>query len=116
LVFNSDDPDYGGTGFAVKKTAKAHEIPLHNQPYSVVLNVPPSSAIVLRGIASKTKKKGTEKKSKTSTTKSINSALPVKDTSTKSLVSKKKTETLPVVKDDTPKPVVNVKKTNTKSS
>ncbi|MEG0378980.1 MAG: alpha amylase C-terminal domain-containing protein, partial [Eubacterium sp.] len=67
LVFNTDDVQYGGTGFAVKKTAKAQNTPSHNQPYSVSLNIPPSSALVLRGITPKSKKKSTVKKTKKST-------------------------------------------------
>ena len=50
LAFNSDDNSYGGSGFNMKKTMKAQAIPLHGQDYSVSLNIPPSSVIVLKGV------------------------------------------------------------------
>ena len=50
LAFNSDDNSYGGSGFSMKKTMKAQALPLHGQDYSVSLNIPPSSMIVLKGV------------------------------------------------------------------
>ena len=34
----------------MKKTMKAQALPLHGQDYSVSLNIPPSSMIVLKGV------------------------------------------------------------------
>lgn len=56
LVLNTDDESFGGSGFHVKKSAKAQEKPCHNQPCSVTLNVPPSAAIILKPVAAKKKK------------------------------------------------------------
>ncbi|AFA47152.1 1,4-alpha-glucan branching protein GlgB [Acetobacterium woodii] len=65
LAFNSDDPVYGGTGFKMKKSMKAQATPLHGQDYSVSINLPPSSMIVLKGVvprsSTKIKTKPTKK-------------------------------------------------------
>lgn len=55
LAFNSDDRSYGGSGFTMKKTMKAQTSPLHGQDYSVSINIPPSSVIVLKGIVPRAK-------------------------------------------------------------
>jgi 1,4-alpha-glucan branching enzyme len=57
LAFNSDAPLYGGSDFKMKKTMKAQKIPLHGQDYSVSLNIPPSSVIVLKGVVPRTSTK-----------------------------------------------------------
>lgn len=54
LVFNSDEAQYGGTGFKIKKTAKGtDQLPYHNQPCSLTLNIPPSAALVLKPVVPK---------------------------------------------------------------
>ncbi|MEG0378939.1 MAG: alpha amylase C-terminal domain-containing protein, partial [Eubacterium sp.] len=69
LVFNSDEGKYGGSDFAIKKTAKAQNSPYHNQPYSVTVNIPPYSALFLNGFIQKAKNKSAPKKKKTAETK-----------------------------------------------
>lgn len=105
LVFNTDDPKYGGSGFTVKKTAKAQDTPCHNQPYSVTLNIPPSAAIVLKGVASKAKKKTTAKKAKTASS----SKAAVSDKKAKVSTVKKSTKAQ-TAKDTASKPVAKTKK------
>lgn len=73
LVLNTDDESFGGSGFHVKKSAKAQEKPCHNQPCSVILNVPPSAAIILKPVAAK-KKKSTGKTPVKKTTSKKNSS------------------------------------------
>lgn len=55
LAFNSDDLAYHGSGFGVKKTATAEREGSHNQPYRITINVPPTSAVVYKPVASKKK-------------------------------------------------------------
>ncbi|URN84736.1 1,4-alpha-glucan branching protein GlgB [Acetobacterium wieringae] len=57
LAFNSDDSNYGGTGFKVKKNVKAQPIPLHGQDYSVSINIPPSAMVVLKAVVPRTSAK-----------------------------------------------------------
>ena len=45
LALNSDEAKYGGTGLAVKKTAKALDEPFAGQPRSANLVLPPLSAV-----------------------------------------------------------------------
>ncbi|MBQ9004413.1 MAG: 1,4-alpha-glucan branching protein GlgB [Eggerthellaceae bacterium] len=45
LVFNSDEPRFGGAGVKVKKTAKAQAKPFEGQPNSASVVLPPLSAI-----------------------------------------------------------------------
>jgi 1,4-alpha-glucan branching enzyme len=40
LLLNSDDADYGGTGYTFPARVSAHEIPLHGKPYSIEVPVP----------------------------------------------------------------------------
>lgn len=105
LVFNTDDPKYGGSGFTVKKTAKAQDTPCHNQPYSVTLNIPPSAAIVLKGVASKAKKKTTAKKAKTAS--SSKAAVSNKKASVSAVKKSAKAQT---AKDTASKSVAKTKK------
>lgn len=65
LVFNTDEPAYLGSGSPVKKTATASAPGFHNQPYHMSINIPPSCALVYKGIAPK--KKTTAPKKKTTT-------------------------------------------------
>jgi 1,4-alpha-glucan branching enzyme len=68
LAFNSDEPVYGGTGFKTKKTMKAQRVALHGEDYSVSLNIPPSSVIILKGVVPRTPaKRKTEPVKKTKT-------------------------------------------------
>lgn len=69
LAFNSDDPEFGGTDFQVKKTAKSQAIPLHGEDYSVTINIPPSSLIVLKGVIPRKSPTKTAPSSKAKTTK-----------------------------------------------
>ena len=39
-IINSDDKKYGGSGKVNKKAIKAEPIPMHNQPYSIEINMP----------------------------------------------------------------------------
>lgn len=63
-VFNSDDKAFNGQGYTVKKTAKAQKMPWKNQPYSITLNIPPSTALVMKGIVPRVKAKTRKQKSK----------------------------------------------------
>lgn len=68
LAFNSDELDYGGTGYKMKKTMKSQAIPLHGEDYSVSINIPPSSLVVIKGVVprnSTNKKDAPSGKSKT---------------------------------------------------
>jgi 1,4-alpha-glucan branching enzyme len=40
LLLNSDEADYGGTGFHLPMTVSADDIPLHGKPYSIEVPVP----------------------------------------------------------------------------
>ena len=40
-VFNSDKPEYGGSGQLLTKPVKAEKIPMHGQPYSIEITIPP---------------------------------------------------------------------------
>jgi len=123
LIFNSDDPKFGGSGFKMKSTAKGREGNCHNQPYTATINVPPSAAIVLRGVAPKKKAAPVKKASSKSTAKgaksassaaSAKTAKETKKTTTRKSASKKaddkaKPETKAVApKDTSPKPIANV--------
>jgi 1,4-alpha-glucan branching enzyme len=50
LAFNSDDISYGGSGFKMKKALKSQPIPMHDEDFSVSINIPPSSFIVLKRV------------------------------------------------------------------
>jgi len=56
-VFNSDSPDYGGSGQANREALTTDKTPWHNQSCSVTLTLPPLAMIVL-------KKKKLERKGK----------------------------------------------------
>ncbi|MDF2720439.1 MAG: glgB, partial [Paenibacillus sp.] len=47
ILFNSDQPDFGGTGHAMPDKVKADSRKLHGQPYSVELPVPPFTFLLL---------------------------------------------------------------------
>ncbi|MCX7781015.1 MAG: alpha amylase C-terminal domain-containing protein, partial [Negativicutes bacterium] len=47
-IFNSDWPQYGGSGQANDGMLTAAEIPWHNQPYSLNLTIPPLAALYLK--------------------------------------------------------------------
>ena len=40
-VFNSDMPEYGGSGQVMDAPVKAEKIPMHGQPYSIEITIPP---------------------------------------------------------------------------
>ncbi|BBI33032.1 1,4-alpha-glucan branching protein GlgB [Cohnella abietis] len=40
LLLNSDESDYGGSGFELSSTAHTNNVPLHGKPYSIELSVP----------------------------------------------------------------------------
>ncbi|MDD2414726.1 MAG: 1,4-alpha-glucan branching protein GlgB, partial [Eubacteriaceae bacterium] len=119
LIFNSDDVTFGGSGFAVKKTAKGKKGHCHNQPYTATIAVPPSAAIVLRAVASKTKtKKHNKKKSQPSKVKTsqvsgetgiqttVTEKPAIRDSSKKPVVLKDNAKKPLVTRDTSPKPVV----------
>ncbi|PWK09034.1 1,4-alpha-glucan branching protein GlgB [Tumebacillus permanentifrigoris] len=56
-IFNSDDPRYGGSGVLNAGELPAKKQPMHNQPYSLQISVPPLGMVVL-------KKKKAERKGK----------------------------------------------------
>ncbi len=117
LVFNSDDPKYGGSGAPVKKSAKAQDKPYHNQPYSVTLNVPPSAAIVLKGVASRKPKKKANKKSVNTASKAIaartNAGAPIVHNPGSKAVTPVKQAEKPAIKDTSPKPIIVQEKKET---
>ncbi len=49
LVVNTDAEDYGGTSVDVPKSIKAAENPVHGQPYSAVLTLPPLATLWFEG-------------------------------------------------------------------
>ena len=46
-VLSTDDVAWGGTGFGSQSPLPAHDIPYHGRRYSIELDLPPLSAIVL---------------------------------------------------------------------
>lgn len=122
LVFNSDDSSFGGNGQTVKKSAKAQKIPYHNQPYSITLNVPASTALVLKGVVHRSKNKNTKSKKNVRTVSKNSKKTAVVTSQTekpaliketpKSVTTVKKAEK-PAVKDTSPKPVATVKEKET---
>ena len=40
-VFNSDRPEYGGSGQVLTEPVKAEKIPMHGAPYSIEITIPP---------------------------------------------------------------------------
>lgn len=49
LIFNSDKLEFGGSNYPVKKATMTEEINWHGKAYSISINLPPLSAIVLKG-------------------------------------------------------------------
>ena len=47
LIFNSDSPDYGGFGYRIPRRTKAARKPLHGQPFSLEIALPPLTMVVL---------------------------------------------------------------------
>jgi len=45
LIANTDDSVYNGTGVKVSKTIKAEEKPIHGQPYSATITLPPLATL-----------------------------------------------------------------------
>ncbi|MGH9932897.1 MAG: alpha amylase C-terminal domain-containing protein, partial [Pyrinomonadaceae bacterium] len=45
LVANTDDEIYGGSGVKLPKSIKAEEKPIHGQPYSATITVPPLATL-----------------------------------------------------------------------
>ena len=56
-VFNSDREEYGGSGQLFEKPVKAEKIPMHGQPYSIEITVPPVGGTIWKRQLSRTKKK-----------------------------------------------------------
>lgn len=112
LVFNTDEEQYGGYGYKVKKTVKAKEKGAHNQPYSITISVPMSGAVVYKGVKSTKRKKKSTKKSAAAdmaVVKSSTAKPAVRDNSPKPAVNKD-TSPKPVVKTDaSPKPIAKTK-------
>ncbi|MBK8971634.1 MAG: 1,4-alpha-glucan branching protein GlgB [Hahellaceae bacterium] len=48
MILNSDDPRYGGSGYAVANTIHSDARPLHHQAQSLVLNIPPLACVILK--------------------------------------------------------------------
>jgi 1,4-alpha-glucan branching enzyme len=46
-VLSTDDPAWGGSGFGSQSPLPAHDIPYHGRRYSIELDLPPLSAVVL---------------------------------------------------------------------
>jgi 1,4-alpha-glucan branching enzyme len=46
-VLSSDDPAWGGSGFGEFSRLPAHDLPYHGRRYSIELDLPPLSAMVL---------------------------------------------------------------------
>jgi len=49
-IFNSDSEYYGGSNFENKPLVQAEETPWSDRPYSIVINLPPLSGIVLQKV------------------------------------------------------------------
>ncbi|NTS76977.1 1,4-alpha-glucan branching protein GlgB [Catenovulum sp. SM1970] len=47
VIFNSDEKQYWGSGFDVESVVQAEETEWQGQPYSIVINIPPLSSIML---------------------------------------------------------------------
>ncbi|MCM8808816.1 MAG: 1,4-alpha-glucan branching protein GlgB [Candidatus Omnitrophica bacterium] len=52
-IFNSDSNYYGGSNIGNFGIVKVEDIPFHNRPFSISLNLPPLGAIILKPIYSK---------------------------------------------------------------
>ena len=48
LIVNTDAQDYGGSGVKMPKSIKAEEEPIHGQPYSAVVTLPPLAICFFR--------------------------------------------------------------------
>lgn len=48
VVFNTDDPAYGGEGRGDKEPVKTEKIPCHDQQQSFTIDLPPMSAVIYR--------------------------------------------------------------------
>ncbi|NUS48372.1 MAG: 1,4-alpha-glucan branching enzyme, partial [Gemmatimonadaceae bacterium] len=46
-ILSTDDPVWGGSGYGAQSPLPAHDIPYHGRRYSIELDLPPLSAIVL---------------------------------------------------------------------
>ena len=62
VVFNSDDPAYGGSGKGDKEVLRTEAIPCHGQEQSLVLDVPPMATVLYRCIRTFPKRKPREEK------------------------------------------------------
>ncbi|MGM0423098.1 MAG: 1,4-alpha-glucan branching protein GlgB [Pseudomonadota bacterium] len=47
MVFNSDDPQYGGSGYTPHTACRADKTPVHGRPYSISLSLPPLGGVML---------------------------------------------------------------------
>ncbi|MEM6732010.1 MAG: alpha amylase C-terminal domain-containing protein, partial [Myxococcota bacterium] len=48
ILLNSDDLDFGGSGVGTNPTVTPSDVPFHGRPASIVLDLPPLGAVVLR--------------------------------------------------------------------
>ena len=53
LIFNSDNTQYWGSGYAIKKQYTAQEEPWHHQTHSAVFDLPPLGMIALKRVQTK---------------------------------------------------------------
>ena len=58
VIFNTDDPKFGGTGYSTTGKLVATDIPMHNKQNSLKVNLAGNSALFLRKVAAKPRKKG----------------------------------------------------------
>ena len=58
VIFNTDDPKFGGTGYSTTGKLVATDIPMHNKQNGLKVNLAGNSALFLRKVAAKPRKKG----------------------------------------------------------
>lgn len=75
LLLNTDDADFGGSGFKVKKTVKAGTIPANGRKHSIKISVPPMSALIY-----KVSKKKAPKTAQKTAAKDVKEAVLVSET------------------------------------
>jgi 1,4-alpha-glucan branching enzyme len=47
IVLNSDDPQYGGSGYTTQTSCSVEATPVHGRPYSINLSLPPLGGVML---------------------------------------------------------------------
>jgi 1,4-alpha-glucan branching enzyme len=48
VIFNSDDSQFGGSGYMDKKTYKTEKIHKHGRVYSIEIEIPPLATVYLK--------------------------------------------------------------------